>query len=387
MMWSTLVIVIFCLNVRTQCERTELDVLKADILKFVLENEGTAENTESAVDILQFILGERTETSEEDWAEAENIVKEEPGAPPLPDTRAELNKVIGIGEESEDYGDLVGLYQDTFEEYNEIDDSYSYDYDAFEDYNSFQEDSNYEYGDILSDYNDVQDSLDNAETDNAIVTDVGDSNEDGGDLLTDTCAPEEDSETTLDLTVLDSVSFSMTGEEGSSATIELQEVEEHEDQVNLVCNFTTSEPGLVSAPSAGCVPEIWLVSGHSDCSLSQLPDTVRARRLAEIHSQGPGQSLVDLSWEEVTNTCVLIVRKKECEEETSEVADASKSSRQTCKRLISSTYTRQFSTLALASVIVLLSGTGEGSIITIMIVSWLSSSQRPRWRRWPRCRV
>ena len=129
-----------------------------------------------------------------------------------------------------------------------------------------------------------------------------------------------------------------------------------------VCNFTTSEPGLVSAPSAGCVPEIWLVSGHSDCSLSQLPDTVRARRLAEIHSQGPGQSLVDLSWEEVTNTCVLIVRKKECEEETSEVADVIKSSRQTCKRLISSPYTRQFSTLALASVIVLLSGTGEEAL-------------------------
>ena len=123
-----------------------------------------------------------------------------------------------------------------------------------------------------------------------------------------------------------------------------------------VCNFTTSDPGLVST-EPGCVPEIWLVSGHSDCSLSQLPDTVRARRLAEIHSQGPGQSLVDLSWDEVTNTCVLIVRKIECDE-ASEVADVNKSSRQSCKSLISSPYTRQFSALALASVVVLLSGTG-----------------------------
>ena len=82
-----------------------------------------------------------------------------------------------------------------------------------------------------------------------------------------------------------------------------------------VCNFTTSVPSVLSAPGeAGCAPSIWLVSGHSDCSLSLLPDTVRARRLAEIHSQGPGQSLVDLSWEEVTNTCVLILRKTECEE-------------------------------------------------------------------------
>ena len=345
-MWSRVVILIFCLNVQwTQCERTELDVLKADILKFVLENEGTAENTESAVDILQFILGERTETREEDWTEAENIVKEEQGAPALPATRAEINKVIGIGVKSEDYGDLIGLYQDTFEEYNEIDDSYSY--DAFEEYDSFQEDSNFEYGDILSDY-----GLDNADTD-AIVTDVGDASE---DLLTDTCTAEEASDTVSNLTVLDSLTFSMTGEEGSSATIELQEVEEHEDKVKLVCNFTTSDPGLVST-EPGCVPEIWLVSGHSDCSLSQLPDTVRARRLAEIHSQGPGQSLVDLSWDEVTNTCVLIVRKIECDE-ASEVADVNKSSRQSCKSLISSPYTRQFSALALASVVVLLSGTG-----------------------------
>ena len=133
------------------------------------------------------------------------------------------------------------------------------------------------------------------------------------DLLTDTCTAVEASDTAANLTVLDSLTFSMTGEEGSSATIELQEVEEHEDQVKLVCNFTTSDPGLVST-EPGCVPEIWLVSGHSDCSLSQLPDTVRARRLAEIHSQGPGQSLVDLSWDEVANTCVLIVRKIECEE-------------------------------------------------------------------------
>ena len=108
----------------------------------------------------------------------------------------------------------------------------------------------------------------------------------------------------------------------------------------------------------GCVPEIWLVSGHSDCRLSSLPDTVRARRLAEIHSQGPGMSLVDLAWEEITNTCVLIVRKRECEE-TSAVADVKLSSRQNCRRLISSPFTRQFSALSLASVIILLSGTGE----------------------------
>ena len=88
------------------------------------------------------------------------------------------------------------------------------------------------------------------------------------------------------------------------------------------------------------------------------PGYARARRLAEIHSQGPGQSLVDLAWEEITNTCVLIVRKRECEE-TSAVADVKQSSRQNCRRLISSPFTKQFSALSLASVIILLSGTGE----------------------------
>ena len=161
--------------------------------------------------------------------------------------------------------------------------------------------------------------------------------------------------------------------------------------MSQVCNFTTSVPSLLSASGeAGCAPSIWLVSGHSDCSLSLLPDTVRARRLAEIHSQGPGQSLVDLSWEEVTNTCVLILRKTECEEtsevadvKTSEVADVKTSS--TCKSLISSPFTRQFSVLSLASVIVLLSGTGEDTINTIMILSRISPSQRPQWWPWPRC--
>ena len=175
-----------------------------------------------------------------------------------------------------------------------------------------------------SDYDDLIQSLTDQEETDIIIEDLlpDDVSEGGGD---GSC-PERPS-----LVVLNSTTYVMTSaDSSSSADIILQQVEGETEKINFgetnifftfqkmmlmfqVCNFTTSDPSLVSAPSAECVPEIWLVSGHSDCSLSQLPDTVRARRLAEIHSQGPGQSLVDLSWEEVTNTCVLIVRKKECE--------------------------------------------------------------------------
>ena len=40
-------------------ERTELDQLKADILKYVLEKEEAGEEAETALQILQFILGTR----------------------------------------------------------------------------------------------------------------------------------------------------------------------------------------------------------------------------------------------------------------------------------------------------------------------------------------
>ena len=81
-------------------------------------------------------------------------------------------------------------------------------------------------------------------------------------------------------------------------------------QVNMVCNYS-------SPARAACPPSIYLVSGHASCSPAQLPDTVAAKQLAEIHSQGYGETLVPLSWDQVTNTrtCVLIVRNTECDED------------------------------------------------------------------------
>ena len=111
------------------------------------------------------------------------------------------------------------------------------------------------------------------------------------------------------------------GEIGNSATIMFQEVTiEEESRVNFgkksilagemvkncspVCNFSSSRSSLLS--DSGCLPEIYLVSGHNSCS--DLPQTVTAKKLAEIHQTGAGQTLVDLSWSELTNTCVIIVK-------------------------------------------------------------------------------
>ena len=81
---------------------------------------------------------------------------------------------------------------------------------------------------------------------------------------------------------------------------------EYSDKLNMVCNFTTNSDSLLSDPT--CPPEIYLVSGHTTCHVSSLPATVTAKKLAEIHVTGAGHVLVDVTWPELDNTCLLIVR-------------------------------------------------------------------------------
>ena len=170
-------------------------------------------------------------------------------------------------------------------------------------------------------------------------------------------------------------------------------------QVNMVCNYS-------SPARAACPPSIYLVSGHASCSPAQLPDTVAAKQLAEIHSQGYGETLVPLSWDQVTNTrtCLLIVRNTECGAES----EAAKTGEQqpSCRGLVAASLTRTFSVLSLASVVVLLSGSsGEHYTLYIDHISVGRSSpprpctdlslfpqrrwrpRRPWWcRRQSRCR-
>ena len=122
------------------------------------------------------------------------------------------------------------------------------------------------------------------------------------------------------------------------------------------------------------------MSGHSSCS--SLPETVTAKKLAEIHQTGEGQTLLDISWSELTFTCVIIVRRNTCDEAGAEVGDSnteppeettSASFRETegCDRyrIISPTFFRTFTTINLSGFTVLLSG----SVRTVNIVSFPSS--------------
>ena len=162
----------------------------------------------------------------------------------------------------------------------------------------------------------------------------------------------------------------------------------------LVCNFSSSVSSLLSDP--GCLPEIYLVSGHSSCS--SLPQSVTAKKLAEIHQTGAGQTLVDLSWSELTDTCVIIVRKKSCDDsEDVVVADTTEtpedttslSFRDTCEqlRLVPATLFRTFTTINLSGFNILLSGsTGKWPALTLIQIHFVPHSQNhqhclsPPWR-------
>ena len=132
-------------------QRPPLDDLKADILKYVLENENDASDNRTAIDILQFILGTKTGNTQEEWEVAKQVVDNDPEGPALPEDEEELN-------------DIIGLYQDTFDNYNEISDTF----EDYSDYSSSYQDqfqfddstivqNTFEYSD---DYTDIVEAFD-----------------------------------------------------------------------------------------------------------------------------------------------------------------------------------------------------------------------------------
>lgn len=138
--------------------------------------------------------------------------------------------------------------------------------------------------------------------------------------------------------------------------------------VCTVCNYS-------SPARAACPPSIYLVSGHASCSPAQLPDTVAAKQLAEIHSQGYGETLVPLSWDQVTatRTCVLIVRNTDCGAGAAKTAEQ----QQSCRGLVAASLTRTFSVLSLASVVVLLSGSSGDQCRYLLTTLVLAAAPRP----------
>ena len=81
-----------------------------------------------------------------------------------------------------------------------------------------------------------------------------------------------------------------------------------EAQLHLICEVSTSKSSLFSDSS--CVPEIYLVAGHSVCS--GLPDVVSAKKLVEITADGQAEVQIEASWEELPGKCVLVLQASSC---------------------------------------------------------------------------
>ena len=80
-------------------------------------------------------------------------------------------------------------------------------------------------------------------------------------------------------------------------------------QLHLICEVSTTKASLFSDSS--CVPEVYLVAGHSVCS--GLPEVVSAKKLVEIRADGQDEVQIDASWEELPGKCVLVLQKSSCE--------------------------------------------------------------------------
>ena len=96
--FTIFVIVLYALPpIKTQEKRTKLDFLKADILKHVIEKENNNEETDTALEILQFILGNKEGNSQAEWQVAKALIRED-------------NKALYKSSEDE-IDDFIGFYE------------------------------------------------------------------------------------------------------------------------------------------------------------------------------------------------------------------------------------------------------------------------------------
>jgi len=111
--------------------------------------------------------------------------------------------------------------------------------------------------------------------------------------------------------VINSADYSMATSDGSlemRLSLENRRVD-GAAQLHLICEVSTTKASLFSDSS--CVPEVYLVAGHSVCS--GLPEVVSAKKLVEIRADGQDEVQIDASWEELPGKCVLVLQKSSCE--------------------------------------------------------------------------
>lgn len=119
--------------------------------------------------------------------------------------------------------------------------------------------------------------------------------------------------------VINSADYSMAASDGSlemRLSLENRRVD-GAAQLHLICEVSTSKSSLFSDSS--CVPEVYLVAGHSVCS--GLPDVVSAKKLVEITAGGEAEVQIDATWDELPGKCVLVLQKSSCAGEGSGSGD------------------------------------------------------------------
>merc|ERR1711971_1161266 len=124
-------------------------------------------------------------------------------------------------------------------------------------------------------------------------------------------AEEEDAET-----ILNKAPYQMTSVDGGpSVDINLLQMS-GSDLLTLEARVTSSsseeeEQGSLFRDDE-CVPEIYLVSGHTECR--NLPESVSGKRLVTIHGLGEGSATVGAIWSELSGSCLAMLLRRECGE-------------------------------------------------------------------------
>jgi len=148
------------------------------------------------------------------------------------------------------------------------------------------------------------------EEDSSSVNTIIDESDEISSEESDEDAEEEDAET-----ILNKAPYQMTSVDGGpSVEINLLQMS-GSDLLTLEARVTSSssseEEGSLFRDDE-CVPEIYLVSGHTECR--NLPESVSGKRLVTIHGTGEGSATVGAIWSELSGSCLAMLLRRECGE-------------------------------------------------------------------------
>merc|ERR1719234_854970 len=129
-----------------------------------------------------------------------------------------------------------------------------------------------------------------------------------------TIEEEGGSNNATELKVLESATYSMASVGSTSISVRLDRVEGQEN-LQMVCQI--SETGSEELfKSEDCKPSIYLVADHENCV--GLSGNVTAQKLAHVDEAGEGEAEVEVTWNDLKGSCMIMLRPRSCDEEESD---------------------------------------------------------------------